>query len=77
MAKRKRQMAKLRSRERFLPFDFCHLNFDLLVFAGGGSETLPCGGRDARSTAYVRILLKIASGIDCTMSMMKRQYHGR
>jgi hypothetical protein len=40
-------MAKIRSRRRLLPFDFCHLNFGLLVFAGGESGTLPLtDGRD-------------------------------
>jgi len=41
MAKCKRQMAKLRSRKRCLPFDICHLNFDLFALAGGGSGMLP------------------------------------
>ena len=43
-------MAKLRFRKRFLPFEFCHLNFDLLVFGGSGSQTLP--RRRARRPRY-------------------------
>jgi hypothetical protein len=60
MAKRKWQMAKVNSQERFSPFDLCHLAFDLLVL-GGGSGTLP-PQRARRPRLYLGFLYVCALG---------------